>query len=341
MTETPAPHALIEQRTDQSTSAVRGPEARMRAVGIEVVPIPRAVDSTPEGLRRLVSEQRRPAVFSGLADSWRARQAWSPDGLRSRHGARQVTALVDLPGEGVLLPQDQARYERDMSLAEFINIMLRASPESPCYLAYKRAEELFDPRDYDFDVLLADDGHGRDTRVWMGSAGTRSMLHSDLKDNLFCQIWGRKSITLLSWRDSRAAYPFSDNLVNSQVDLARPDLRRFPRLRSARFYHATIEPGEILFIPRGWWHDIRSCTPSVSINHWFGEPQRLGEYLRLLVVSGPRYWLPTMRDFIMHGLLRRSEETRFFFSPPSTGKRLYDALRWRNFSRENDPNLDG
>ncbi|MFI7240303.1 cupin-like domain-containing protein [Streptomyces cyaneofuscatus] len=125
--------------------------------------------------------------------------------------------------------------------------------------------------------------------------------------------------------------------MNSQVDLAAPDFRRFPRLRSAVLHHVRMGPGDLLYIPRGWWHDIRAHTPSVSVNHWFGQPLGLTQYLSLLGTLGPVYWKATARDFLTHGLLRREESTRFFFSPPSTGRRLYDALRSGDFSRGNDP----
>jgi hypothetical protein len=313
------------------------PEDGMRAAGIGVRPIPRAKVSTPMALRRQVARRAGPMLFPGLAKQWRALAAWKPDELRRLHGDVEVTAMIGLPSGGVLLPQDQQTYEQTMSLALFVDAMLAATASSPCYLAYKRAGDLFDPADYDFDALLGTGKSGTDTRVWIGSTGTRSMLHSDLKDNLFCQIWGEKTITLLPWRDSKAAYPFTDNLVNSQIDLARPDLGKFPRMGEATFYNATVGPGDVLYIPRGCWHDIRSCTASVSVNHWFGKSKSGGEYLRLLGALGPRHWRDTARDFMVHGLLKRREESRFFFSPPSTGKRLYDAVRWGGFSRENDP----
>ncbi len=244
---------------------------------------------------------------------------------------------MDLPGSGVLFPQDQRHYEQELRFGEFVERMESAGPSAPCYLAYQRAHEIFDPADCDFASLLPSDGHPTDTRVWIGSAGTRSMLHSDLKDNFFCQLWGEKSVTLLAWRDSRAAYPFPDNLVNSQVDLADLDVRRFPRLRRAVLHSVRMRPGDLLYIPRGWWHDIRAHTASVSVNHWFGRPLGTAQYLGLLGILGPQYWKATARDFVGHGLLRRTESTRFFFSPPSTGKRLYDALRSGGFSRGNDP----
>jgi Cupin-like domain len=247
---------------------------------------------------------------------------------------------MDLPSSGTLFPKEQHCYERVLTLAEFIERIITAAPTAPCYLAYTRAEGLFPASDYDFSPLTGDTPYGTDTRVWIGSAGTRSMLHSDLKDNLFCQIWGEKHVVLLPWEQSRTAYPFPTNLVNSQIDLAELDLKRFPRLRKAILYAGTVRAGDILFMPRGCWHDVRSRTPSVSLNHWFGPPLRFSNYAELLLKSGPRFWAATVRDFLVHGLLGRREQVTFFFSPPSTGKRLYDLLRWRDFSRDNDPSAE-
>lgn len=314
------------------------PADTLRQAGLDVRPLPGAIDETPVGLRRAVAQRDVPLLFRGLTDDWPARRAWTPDAVRHAHGGRQVTALMHLPADGVLYPRDQALYEQTLTMVQFIDAMLTASPASPCYLAYQRAADLFDIAECRFAELLGErDELDSDTRVWIGSAGTRSMLHSDLKGNLFCQIWGEKSVTLLSWRESPAAYPFPDNLVNSQIDIARPDLARFPRLSQVTFFSGVVGPGDILYIPRGWWHDIRSRTPSVSVNHWFGPPQSFSEYLALLARLGPAYWRRTASDFVRHGLLGQREETRFFFSPPSTGKRLYQALTTGSFSRDNDP----
>jgi hypothetical protein len=314
------------------------PREALERAGISVRPIPRPVVDSPESLRQSIQRNSGPLLFRGLTDTWPARSTWNPAHLRNTLGERSVTALMNLPAEGILYPRDQSSYEQTMPLAEFINAMIAATPTAPCYLAYLRAGELFDTSECGFaDLLGPADTHDTDTRAWIGSAGTRSMLHSDLKDNLFCQIWGRKTVTLLPWRDSAAAYPFPDNLVNSQVDVAHPDLARFPRLRRVTFFSSTIEPGDIVYIPRGCWHDIRSRTPSVSVNHWFGRAQSTKQYLLLLSRLGPRYWLRTAGDFVEHGLFKRPDETRFFFSPASTGKRLYDAVRFGNFSNDNDP----
>ncbi|MGQ4485055.1 cupin-like domain-containing protein [Streptomyces sp. SAS_281] len=314
------------------------PVRALQEAGVDVRPLPLAAHSSPRGLRQAVRQHAVPQLFRGLADDWPAKRAWQPERLRERYGHHRVRALMNLPGDGVLFPQDQQRYERDLSFAAFLDAMAHAKEDTPCYLAYQRAGDLLDLSECEFGALLGPaDTHEPDTRAWIGSAGTRSMLHADLKDNLFCQLSGEKQVTLLSWRDSAAAYPFPDNLVNSQIDVCAPDLAVHPKLRDATFYSGVVRPGDIVYIPRGCWHDIRALTPSVSVNHWFGTAQRLAEYLVLLGRLGPRYWARTGTDFVRHGVLGRREETRFFFSPPSTGKRLYQALRTGNFSHDNDP----
>jgi lysine-specific demethylase 8 len=312
-------------------------ERSLKSLGLDVQPIPRADKATPEALRAAVTKHGGPILFGGLADEWPARTAWSPPQLAQIHGHTVVRALMDLPGTGVLFPKDQEHYARSLTFAEFVESMLSASPEAPCYLAYQRACELFPSEDYDFAGLLGSFNTEPDTRVWIGSAGTRSMLHSDLKDNLFCQIWGEKHVVLLPWENSRSAYPFLDNIVNSQLDLADVNLERYPRLKNTVLYAGSVNAGDVLFMPRGWWHDIRSSTPSVSLNHWFGPPLQLRDYTPLFIKLGPRCWWTTARSFIRSGVLRKQEASTFFFSPPSTGKRLFDALRWGNFSRDNDP----
>jgi hypothetical protein len=310
-------------------------EEHLRNVGLDVRPLPRRPDATLTSLRHCVTGRSGPALFQGLMDAWPARTTWTPELFAATRGEQVVTALMNLPCTETLLPQDQKNYQRTLRFSEFLEHMLVATPEAPCYLAYTRADELLPSSDYDFEGLL--DRSGGDTRVWIGSAGTRSMLHSDLKDNLFCQIWGHKRVVLIPWEHSRCVYPFPNNLVNSQIDLATVETDRFPRLRSAVLYAGTLAPGDLLYIPRGCWHDIRSLGPSISMNHWFGDGLGFRDYAALLARLGPEHWLAAAVDFVRHGVLGRAEPTLFLFSPPSTGRRLYDALRRTGFSGANDP----
>jgi len=282
-------------------------------------------------------QHRVPALVHGLVDGWGAR-SWSFPSLRGALGDERVTALCDLPHGTGRLEGGQDRYERELRFAELVDLALRADA-APCYLAYKRAAELLRgrERELDFPSLLGDRGADTDTRLWIGSAQTCSGLHSDLKDNVFVQIEGRKRVFLVPFEQSHLVYPFRDNLVNSQVQPEDVDWARFPRFRQARVFELTVENGDLLFIPRGWWHCLRSETPSISVNHWFGPPVPSASYLSLLLKLGPATVTRSLADLVRYSLLRRVYARDFFFTPASNGERLFNWLRHGDFSRENDP----
>lgn len=283
-----------------------------------------------------------PALLRGTFTAWPAVRRWDPEYLCARHGQREVQALVDLPTTGVSYPQAQERYLRSMRLEAFLEHMLKTPPQRPCYLAYTRAAEVLPGSEGDlpFEAVMPRDGWGTDTRLWIGSGGTRSLLHSDLKPNLYVQLWGTKEVALVPFSESRRVYPFPDNLVNSQVDIDALDLQRFPAFRGCTATRTVLRPGDGLFIPRGCWHYFRALEPSISVNHWFGAALGASDYLRLLGRLGPRYWWATGRDFVRHGLLGGEQARTFFFSPPSTGSRLHALLRRGDFSGDTDPSGD-
>jgi len=62
------------------------------------------------------------------------------------------------------------------------------------------------------------------------------------------------------------------NEVSEQVDEDEEDesqLRRFPLFREAKYVEAVLEDGEMLYIPVGWWHYVRSLSTSWSVSFWW------------------------------------------------------------------------
>jgi lysine-specific demethylase 8 len=158
--------------------------------------------------------------------------------------------------------------------------------------------------------------------LWIG-ARTRSGLHYDPMDNCLLQLHGSKVAILAAPADRRNLYPFADNVAKSRIDPEAPDAARFPRVQEATFFTGELAPGDLLYIPRGWWHFLRAPASSISLNLWHEPALTLGDELRGLAELGPACWARTARDFLWHGLLRRPYEQRLY-SPPPTGKQLYD-----------------
>ena len=51
------------------------------------------------------------------------------------------------------------------------------------------------------------------------------------------------------------------------VEAPNLDLVRYPRLAGARAYEVVLEPGEIIFMPLAWWHQVKSLDFSVTVTY--------------------------------------------------------------------------
>jgi ribosomal protein L16 Arg81 hydroxylase len=120
---------------------------------------------------------------------------------------------------------------------------------------------------------------GQQCFLWFGPAGTLTPLHHDTSNILVAQIAGRKRYRLVPSTQWQCVY--NRRGVFSDVDPESPDLTRFPRFRQATVLDFVLEPGQVFFIPVGWWHHVRSLDVSISVsftnfaypNHFHWEPK--------------------------------------------------------------------
>lgn len=159
-------------------------------------------------------------------------------------------------------------------------------------------------------ALMDAGGFGSWTRsqLFVGSqtSGARSILHFDQYDNVFVQIAGTKRFRIFDPEQTPYlyAYPVHHPLdTRSQVDLEDPQVAEtFPRLREARGTEIILHPGQTLFLPAYWWHEVTTLPAAkvangvghtaaqepplnVSVNFWFDVTPRLLSPTRPLVPS--------------------------------------------------------
>ena len=97
-------------------------------------------------------------------------------------------------------------------------------------------------------------------------------LHRDFPENLLAQVVGYKKLIMFPPDDDHRMYAFSSRSLLpsfSPVDAEHPDYSRYPRMRGASPLHVTLSPGEVLYLPRQWWHQVRSIDDSISVNFWW------------------------------------------------------------------------
>src|SRR5439155_16729231 len=125
-------------------------------------------------------------------------------------------------------------------------------------------------RDYRVPPYCERAAHMR-AKVWVGKAGTVTPVHRDVPNNLHVHLTGRKRWLLFRPADSSGMYPrglFSGMPNFAHVDPEHPNYERYPRFREVRPLAGIVNPGEALFIPRGWWHHTRTLDDAVSMNFW-------------------------------------------------------------------------
>lgn len=140
---------------------------------------------------------------------------------------------------------------------------------------------------------------GLDPRIRVGG------LHFDRFDNLFVQIQGRKLVVIAEPGQARHLYPFPNWVQKCSIDFDAPDLLRFPLARNAKLMRAVLEPGDMLFLPKLWWHRLKSLDRSISVNHWFGRSASVAEQFRLAQYAGVASTARVAWDFVWLGMLVR------------------------------------
>jgi hypothetical protein len=115
------------------------------------------------------------------------------------------------------------------------------------------------------------DSSGVRTSAWLGPKGTVSPLHYDPYHNILTQVAGFKFIRIVSPNHSAKLYPrAAPRHNNSAVNLDDVDHELFPLFKDAPSQVCVLGPGDMLYIPRHWWHYVRSLSPSFSVNFFWG-----------------------------------------------------------------------
>jgi hypothetical protein len=212
-----------------------------------------------------------PFLIPGLAARWPL-AGLTPQTLRERFAALPVRARV---GDYVNTAFAPDRAMQDMSMLEYLDLAAAGTEGLPPYLGNLELREL--NRFCHWPAYFDKPGP---PRFWLGPAGTVTPLHADYDDNIFVQVWGRKRIILAPPHHDAFLYTREANalLFGSPFDPEAPDYARFPLARQATLLECVVEAGDLLYVPAGWYHQVRALTFSLSSNRWSRtKPVVLGE----------------------------------------------------------------
>jgi Cupin-like domain len=219
-----------------------------------------------------------PIVIKGGVKKWKAISTWSIDTLRAKFGSLLIQ--VAWASDGVFRgdPVDGFANTRRIRFDRFIDVVAGRTISNRGG-KYYLAQHSLSP-DGDMASLLQDieepDCFEKSllqvTNLWLGSTGNISPLHFDRSNNFLCQVSGTKRLILFDPNQSDRLYPFPETSRIphlAQIDIDNPDFDKFPKSKYAASIEATVNAGDMIFIPRYWWHQVYSVSTSISVNFWY------------------------------------------------------------------------
>jgi hypothetical protein len=192
-------------------------------------------------------------VIKDLASLWPALKKWTPEYFAREYGSLQVKVYDSSFGRAGTSYMSSLRK---IPFREYLDLMLTSSTDLRLFAfnIFWQAPEL------KRDMLWPDITKGFSKKfifMFFGCKGSVTQLHydPDLPHLLHTVLYGKKRVVLFPHEESKNLYKHPFN-TRSYVDVDNPDLGKFPRLKYATGYQATLQPGETLFIPSGYWHHM-------------------------------------------------------------------------------------
>ena len=221
-----------------------------------------------EFLREYVA-LHRPVVVRNATSAWPALRKWTPEYFKSQFGSRMV----------------QVSYEQAMTFSDFIDGVLASTHARPGPYMYRLfihehlPEILPDlspqnpysfPRRYSSPLMRTHwrrpDGY---LKLLVGGIGGRfPVMHYDGENAhaTVTEIYGDKEFLAYPPSDGKYLYP-NPKIPNKSLiaDPLQLDLDKFPLQAKATQFSTVLKPGDMMFVPSGWWHTARALTPSISV----------------------------------------------------------------------------
>ena len=209
----------------------------------------------------------RPVIIENLISDWPALSNWKvPSFWTERAGHRFFPVEI---GRNY---KDDIWTQEIIQLNEYFkNYVFNKEQSKIAYIAqhnwiHQIPDLCFDFTSPDLCEIFSDsDRNSLLTHMWFGMRGTCSPLHFDANKNIFSQVVGSKQFILVDPRFSTMITDGFDNTCKIDSD----DLLEYLIIHDIPYQEFILKPGESLYIPFKWWHQVKSLSFSISISFWF------------------------------------------------------------------------
>jgi hypothetical protein len=187
-------------------------------------------------------------VRNGLA-GWDEALGWTFATVRQKFGDIRINSTLGIT-----------------TVTEFLDELERSHADPPPYTIGSTMPAQM--RSF-FPAPLLDPASFGPAQLWMGSGPGRisTLLHRDSGDAFLGQLIGRKQFKLYSPDQTPCMYVYRSYNRDQPcwVNPWEPDYERFPLFKQAVATEFTLCPGDLLVIPRGWYHTVLALDTTLSV----------------------------------------------------------------------------
>lgn len=210
-------------------------------------------------------QKQIPCIITDSINHWKSLELWK---LETNYIKKKVGKRI-VPIETKIYTNFE---KKTMKLEDYLD---RLDEDNIGYFAqypfFQENPELME--DFNEPIFCkAGNGDSYGINLWLGPKGTISPLHRDPNDNILCQVFGSKYIRIYHEKSEKNLYPKNEFVLRNTSkieDIYHVNEDNFPNFKNEPYWDGEIHQGDILFIPKRFWHYIQSLEKSCSINFWF------------------------------------------------------------------------
>ncbi|XP_055847956.1 HSPB1-associated protein 1 homolog [Episyrphus balteatus] len=226
--------------------------------------------------RQLILNTRKPLVFRKFPTNWKCFDCSIEDWCKrfdANQSKEHSPEFEKMPTKFGDIPQWE-RFRSKLTTT-FTNFLEKYSKDEENWSAFYYEPNTQIPIECRYDIDFSCFGFSKDkindTSFWLSSKGANTPCHYDTYGcNIVVQVYGRKH-WLLFPPDTKLTpirVPYEESSVYCSENFYSPkNLDRFSIARENAF-ECILTEGDVLIVPRNWWHYVESLETSLSVNTW-------------------------------------------------------------------------
>lgn len=217
-----------------------------------------------------------PVIITDIMSEWPALNSWKPEYFQKKYG--DIMVEIEFTSQPIKTDNKLFKYfekrlknnQKLLPLGDYVDMVVNGASGNDYYMTannHNLEKEEMKPLLEEivvFPEYLDKNKIDKKIFLFFGPPGTTTPLHYDPFNSLFSQVYGRKQLKLISPNQT----PFLYNQIGnfSDVDCENPSFDKHPLFKNVTVMDIIVEPGETLFIPVGWWHEVKALDISISVS---------------------------------------------------------------------------